>query len=121
MIKEFYFEEALDAFAEYARAERDNGAVNVKIGRAVSRVLDCLNEQEERVVRTVYMSQHGHLPHKKRGAVTQRCAYEMHLSPSQVWRILDKARRMYAENAGLIKKPRKKSAKKPRKTKDASS
>lgn len=111
MIKEFYFDTALDAFAEYARAERENGAVNVKIGRAVSGVLDCLSEQEERVVRTVYMSQHGHLPHKKRGAVTQRCAYEMHLSPSQVWRILDKARKMYAENAGLIKKPRKKTKK----------
>lgn len=114
LIKEFYFDDALDAFAEYAKMERDGGAISAKRGKAVQKVLLCLNAQEERIVRTVYMSPFGHLPHKKRGAVTARCAYEMHLSPSQVWRTLDKARRLWAENAGLLKKPRKKSAQKKR-------
>lgn len=114
LIKEFYFDDALDAFAEYAAAERDGGVLPKKRGRAVHDVLMCLNAQEEQIVRTVYMSPLGHLPHKKRGAVTTRCAYEMHLSPSQVWRTLDKARRLWAENAGLLKKSRKKSRTKKR-------
>lgn len=108
LIKEFYFDDALDAFAEYAAAEREGGVITAKRGKAVKKALLCLNAQEERIVRTVYMSPLGHLPHKKRGAVTTRCAYEMHLSPSQVWRTLDKARRLWAENAGLLKKSRKK-------------
>ena len=114
LIKEFYFDDALDAFAEYAAAEREGGVISAKRGKAVKKALLCLNAQEERIVRTVYMSPLGHLPHKKRGAVTTRCAYEMHLSPSQVWRTLDKARRVWAENAGLLKKSRKKSRAKKR-------
>ena len=104
MIKEFYFDEALDAFAAYAEAERNNGVMSARDGAAVHDTLLCLNAQEERIVRTVYMSKLGRLPHKKRGAVTTRCAYEMHMSPSQVWRTLDKARRLWAEHAGLLKR-----------------
>lgn len=108
MKKKPYDDDAIRAFREYGQ----DAVMSTKDGSAVYRALMRLRVGEEEIVRDVYMLPKGCASCRQRGDLVRRCAMERCYSISQVYYILDKARRYYAEERGLLKKRTKKKRKK---------
>lgn len=96
---------AIHAYREYARMKLDPNRTSITRAdeEAVVIALSSMQDEEEAAIRAVYMygpfeKINGHIISLR----VRRYAYDRGWSESSVWRMLKKARRMYAEARGLI-------------------
>lgn len=105
MIKEKYMDMAICAFVEYQKEIDTPGSTNITRSDvdAVRETLTCLSVEEKNIVYAIYIT----YPIKKviRRKISSRVrtySIEHGLSESSIWRVLKKARRLYAIYRGLI-------------------
>ncbi|MGM9684175.1 MAG: hypothetical protein ACI3XQ_11325 [Eubacteriales bacterium] len=96
---------AISAYREYARlkANQEKSEILRADEEAVTIALSSMTDEEENAVTAIYMSG---VNEKINGKIiasrVRRYAYEKGWSESSVWRMLKRARRLYAVARGLI-------------------